>query len=140
MPVYDYSSLEGKLISVFVPLDRPDIERQIQIQDGVEYRRVYAAPLPAIDTKIVEASQEEFRKITNKKGITNGELWSLSEEMAKRRKEKDGRDPVTEKFYRDFERKNGVKHTGEVREEKMRKAQEAQEKSLEMLRKAGYGR
>lgn len=86
---------------------------------------MYSAPLAAHDTRQGDATKEDFRKITDKKGITNGELWDLAKEMSAARATKQGVDPVKETFYRNYERQFGEKHA----EEKKRIATEKAIKS-----------
>ncbi len=112
MPVHNFRSPDGQEISVFVKISEPVSAHQTQIVDGVEYKRVYdEAPLAAKDTKVGDATKEDFRRVTEKKGITIGQMWEESAAMAAHREEKQGRDEVTEKYYRDYEKEIGEKHS-----------------------------
>lgn len=123
MPIHQFIHEEsGETIDEYVPASAPAEQHSRQIRDGKVFKRVYAAPMSAIDSRIEEGSKEEFARITNKKGIKTKDMWELSEEMSKRRAEKNGVDPVKQKFYREFEKEHGVKHTGELQEEKRRRA------------------
>lgn len=113
MPVLDFQNPEtGKIISVLVPITAPDKERHEQIgDDGKVYKRVYSAPNAAIDSRVTDASKEEFRKLTSKKGVTVGDMWEISDQMSRHRADKNGGvDEVKEKFYKDYEKKFGRPH------------------------------
>lgn len=100
MPVYSFASLEGKEISVLVRLDEPDKARQVQIVDGVTYKRIYSAPLAAVDTVKGSLEQRDFNRVTQNKNLKVGDMWEISQEMSKDRADKNGGyDPVREKMY-----------------------------------------
>ena len=81
----------------------------------------------SFDTKIDPYSQESFTKATNKR-MKMGDLFDLSKEMSEKRASKEGIDPVKQKLYKEYEKKNGVKHQDEVLHEKRKKAKEKMEK------------
>lgn len=136
MPVYSFAADDGTTISVLVPLTAPDKERHEQVgEDGRVYKRVYAAPLTSVNSRKGDLSKEDFRRMTENKNLKQGELWSLSAEMSREREEKLGSDPVKAKFYRDYERECGVKHTQQIKEEKAREAQRKLEQAQERLKK-----
>ncbi len=111
MPVHSFRSPDGKEISIFVRISDPVAAHQTQVVDGVEYKRVYdGAPLATIDTKVGDATRADFRKITEKKGITIGEMQDEAAAMAAHREEKQGQDPVTERYYANYEKEMGDKH------------------------------
>jgi hypothetical protein len=118
MPVFDFESPDGKIISVLVTLKDPDHLRQVQIVDGVKYKRVYSAPLAAKDIKRGDGTRDDFTRLTtDKKGLTIGQMTELSKELSAEREAKMGRDPAKEKFYRDYEKRMGRKHQEEKRAE-----------------------
>lgn len=111
MPVYSFASAEGKEISVLVRLDEPDKARQVQIVDGVTYKRVYSAPRAAVDTQKGSLSQEDFNRVTQGKNLKVGDFWSISQEMSQDRADKNGGyDPVREKFYEKHQKEFGKPH------------------------------
>jgi hypothetical protein len=111
MPVYDFASSEDKTISVLVRLDEPDLARQVQVQDGVTYRRVYSAPLAARDITKGSLTQADFNRCADGKNLKVGDLWDMSQEMSKHRADKNGgRDPVKEKMYEKHLKEYGKPH------------------------------
>lgn len=113
MPVYDYFSEQtGKTVSVLVRLDEPDLARQVQVQDGVTYRRVYSAPAAARDMSKGSLSQADFNRCADGKNLKVGDLWAMSQEMSQERANKNGgRDPVKEKMYDKHLKEYGKPHT-----------------------------
>ncbi len=122
MPIHDFSDPAGVIISVYVPINAPALAHREQRQGGKLYKRVYAAPLAAHDmgTRKSDATAEDFRRVTTeKKNLTVGQMQEISKEMSAHRADRNGGvDEVHERFYRDHERKNGVKHDDVVRREK----------------------
>ncbi len=113
MPVYDFHNEEsGKTISVLVPLHASDKERaQQRGGDGKIYRRVFAAPLAAKDTRMNDGTLADFRRTTSDKNLKVGEMWQISKEASEKRKQMSGgEDPVQEKFYQDYEKTTHGKH------------------------------
>lgn len=111
MPVYSFASEEGKEISVLVRLDEPNEARQVQIVDGVTYKRVYSAPRAAVDTQKGSLSQEDFNRVTQNKNLKVGDFWEISKEMSQDRADKNGGyDPVKEKFYERHLKEYGKPH------------------------------
>lgn len=113
-----------------VPLSASDKDRHEQIgDDGLVYKRVYSMPHAAHDSRMKTFSKDEFRSMTtDKKGLKVGDMWEISAEMAEKRAAKEGKDPVTEQFYRDFEQKNGVKHMSEIKSEKKKRLKDVADK------------
>lgn len=106
MPEYIYEHPETKeQITVFQTIH----ESHEYSVDGVQYDRVYTVPNASIDTRIDPFSQKEFRE--KAKASTVGDLWDQSGEASEKRKEKAGHDPVKEKLFSDYRKKNkGAKH------------------------------
>lgn len=112
MPVLDFESEDGKIISVLVRITEPDEARHVQIVDGVTYKRVYAAPTAIKDTKHGDATKEDFGRMTEGKNMTVGQMQDLAKELSEERAAKNGGiDPVKEKYYKDYEKKIGQKHS-----------------------------
>jgi hypothetical protein len=102
-----------------VTLDRPDIERHVQIEGGVEYRRVYSAPLAAKDTKVNDATKSDFMRSTEGKKYTVGEMWEISQEMSEHRKAKQGEDKVEQKFHEEYKKQNHADHPDVIKRREM---------------------
>ena len=111
MPVLDFQHEEsGEIISVLVPLAAPDKDRHVQEQDGKVYKRVYAAPLAAHDTKAKDGTYEDFTRVVANKKMSVGEAWKISKEMSEYREHKQGTDPVKESFYKEYAKNMGSEH------------------------------
>ena len=83
-------------------------EEHVYKIDGVIYDRVYTVPQASIDTRIDPYSQKDFRKI---KSENIGDMWDRSRELSEIRAEKEGKDPVKEKYFEDYSHKTkGKKH------------------------------
>ena len=83
-------------------------EEHIYEIDGVIYDRVYTVPQASIDTRIDPYSEKDFRKI---KTENVGDMWDRSRELSQIRAEKEGKDPIKEKYFKDYSQKRkGKKH------------------------------
>lgn len=108
MPYYSFSSKSGKIEDIFYHMkDAPSIGSKI-IYEGVELTRLATKPNASIDTSFDPFSQKDFVKVTNKQGETFGSLWDKSKEFSEKRKEKEGIDPVKEKFNKKREKDYGL--------------------------------
>lgn len=98
--------------------EAPSIGAVIKDENGVRWRRVATKPQASFDTKVDPYSSKDFVKATNKPG-TLGDLWDRAAESSQKRADKDGIDPIQEKFYDDYsKRRKGKKHPDQVRREK----------------------
>lgn len=125
MPVFQFQAEDGSIIDRFVPSSAPDKKRHEQIvrkkgQPPKVYKRVYAAPLAAKDTKVNDATFKDFNRVVDGKKMTQGDTWKISKEMSQHRAEKQGQDPVQEEYYRNHREEYGDDHA----EVKRRKANE----------------
>lgn len=83
--------------------------------EGVEWNRVFFVPNASFDTQVDPHSQSDFLKATaNKKG-TVGDMMDYSKELSEKRSDSEGKDPVREKFLRNYEKNTGRKHNSESR-------------------------
>ena len=106
MPEYIYEHPDtGKQITVWQSIH----EEHIYEVDGVVHNRVYTIPQASIDTKIDPYSSKDFREKVKAQNV--GDIWDRSKELSEIRKDKDGRDPVQEKYFKDYAKKRkGKKH------------------------------
>ena len=103
-------------------------ENKVFIDDnGVTWNRVWLSPNAAIDTTCDIYSAKDFVKATNKTGCTVGDMLDRSAELHEKRKDKDGKDPLREQFYKDY----SVQHRGKKHH------LQAREDSAEALKSAG---
>ncbi len=127
MPVFDFQHVEsGEIISVYLSVKEPKESYSTQIKDGKTYKRVYSAPLAASNIIRGNMSKEDFRKVTTGKNYNVGDLYDISKEMSEERAAKNGgKDPVKEKFYKDYEKRLNRKHTDVIKREKREQLQKA---------------
>lgn len=111
MPLYEFfNETTGESVDVFFHMTD---EKVYNGEDGTEigqWRRVYHAPLAAIDTKLDPRDKNAFVRRTEKY-TKLGEMQDISREMSEKRAAKDGKDPVREKWLDNYEKsRNGKKH------------------------------
>ena len=82
-------------------------------EDGLEWKRIFTTPGMTIDTQVDPYSSSDYIKTTGSKKGTVEDLQKLSKELSQMRAQKDGIDPVKQKFYADHKKKTGRKHQGE---------------------------
>jgi hypothetical protein len=75
-----------------------------------EWRRVYTSPNASIDCKIDPFSSRDFVEKTGRKKDNYGSLLDRAKEASLARTQKEGRDVVKEKWLKNYEITNGVKH------------------------------
>jgi hypothetical protein len=122
MPVHEFvHEATGQTVEVYVPINADQKDHQVQVVDGKEFKRIYAAPLASIDTRPGDATKEDFTRLTtNKKGLTVGQMWEMSAEMSEHRAAKaGGRDEVKESFYKNYKKEFGKPHPDDQRRERM---------------------
>jgi hypothetical protein len=84
-------------------------EEHVYEIEGVEYSRVYTVPQASIDTRIDPYSQKEFREKTKVENV--GDMWDRSKELSEIRAAKEGKDPIKEKYFKDYTKQTkGKKH------------------------------
>ena len=108
MPIYTFENPKtGEVIEVIQKMSDPHAYID---EVGVEWRRVWHSPNASIDAEM-DGSKESFLKhISNKKG-TYGDVMDASREASEARVKKYGRDPVKEKYFKEYSKKrNGMKH------------------------------
>ena len=105
MPEYIYEHPQTKEQVTVLQSIHEDHSYEIE---GVVYDRVYTVPQASIDTHVDPYSKKDFRKI---KADNVGDMWDRSRELSQIRAEKEGRDPVKEKYFKDYsKRTKGKKH------------------------------
>tara|TARA_R100000005_G_C4969501_1_gene182988 strand:- start:770 stop:1141 length:372 start_codon:yes stop_codon:yes gene_type:complete len=109
MPLYVFKHPEtGEEIEVIQSMKE---DHKYVDDKGVTWDRVFFAANAAIDTQGDCFSREDFARRTAKHGMTVGDMWDLSKDMSEKRAKKAGKDPVKEKYFKDYEKKRkGVKH------------------------------
>lgn len=127
MPVHDFiNETTGEITTVYVPIGEPPSSHQAQVVDGRTLKRLYEAPRMAISTAAGDMTAEDFRRVTEGKKMTVGEMYDASKEMSEARAARNGGvDPVKQAAYDKFQRDNGYDHpdVGKVKQrQKLREA------------------
>lgn len=136
MPIFEFEADTGETITRHLTLNEAPLEYQRQIVDGIVYKRVYSAFNVGKETSIHDGSSEDFRRRTEGKNVTVGDMWEASGEAAERRKALNGgRDPIAEKRYEEYKRKKGKDHPDVVRRDGVAKLKEKYGVSIDTSRK-----
>ena len=114
MPLYDFENILTGEIAVDIFFHMKD-DKIFRGKDGTEegqWRRIYSSPNASVDSlsAINPNSSKDFVEKTGRKTGTYGDLLSLSAELSAKRASKEGHDPVKEKWLKNYEKTNGVKH------------------------------
>lgn len=109
MPIYSFFCEETETYEdVFFHMN--DV-KNYNGKDGSEigkWRRVYTSPNASIDSKINPFSSKDFVEKTGKKRDTYGSLLDRAKEASIKRTDKEGFDPVRNKYLADYKKTNGV--------------------------------
>lgn len=115
MPYYLYSNPEtGEVKEILQKMT----DKHIYEEEGIRWNRIFTVPQVGIDTiKLDPFSSKDFLKKTQTKG-TLGSLIDRSKEMSEKRKDKEGCDPVQQKYFSEYSAKRkGRKHSEQVKQE-----------------------
>lgn len=94
-------------------------------ENGVKFKRVFTKPGAAFDTIAIDPfSAKDFNRVTNKNGLVS-DLWERSAELSEKRKDKEGRDNIKEKFYDDYKSRKKREHPSRKREKALKKLNDA---------------
>lgn len=126
MPNYLYEDIRtGKIYEVFQKMNE---KHEAFSKDGFKLKRVFINPQIAIDAfKIDPYKPSDFIKATAKCG-KYGDVLDRSKELSLKRADKEGRDPIQEKYYKNWtKRRRGIDHP-DIQ----------QRKTKEVLEKGGF--
>lgn len=110
MPEYLYQHPKNKkIISIIQSIHE---EHEYIDSTGVKWDRVFTVPQLNTDPKLkAESSSKDFVDYTSKKKGTIGDLWDASKELSEKREKIFGKDPVKQKYFKDWSKKRkGKKH------------------------------
>ena len=109
MPIYVYRHPEKEEYrEVFQGMN----DEHVYSEDGVEWDRVFLSHNASIDSSVDPFNKQQFMDSTyNKKG-TLGDVMDYSAELSAKRAEKSGgKDPIKEKYYKEYSKeRNGAEH------------------------------
>ena len=109
MPMYLFKNPKnGEIAEIFQKIDD---EHSFKDSSGLKWERIFTVPFTSVDTRIDPNSSSEFVKKTANKNMNLGELWDTSKELSEKRQKSSGKDPVKEKYFKDYSKKRkGKKH------------------------------
>lgn len=104
MPVYTYIHPETEET---IDIVQSIHDQHIYIdQNGIEWKRVFSVPeINTHGTLKADCSAKEFSEFTKDKKGTMGDLWDRSKELSEKRNKVYGKDPVKEKYFKDWSKK-----------------------------------
>lgn len=95
----------GKIKEVIQRMNDPHIYEE----DGIKWRRVFTLPQISMDTQGDPYDYKTFKRATDDKNLTVGDLIDKSRELSEKRGG-DKSDPIKRKNYDNYKKKNGVPH------------------------------
>lgn len=119
MPIYTFENPKtGETIDIIQSMN--DKHEYID-EYGIKYKRVYYSPNASIDSQIDAFSSKDFAEKTRNKKGTIGDLLDKSKELSEKRGGQNN-DPVLKNFYSSYQKENGVKHSNQIKSEKLNSA------------------
>ena len=109
MPFYLYENPEsGEVIELMQGMN----DEHVYIDpNGLNWTRLFTSPNANFDTQVDPFSQSDYRKATDNKKGTLGDLMDYSKDLSEQRASKNGGvDPVAEKHRDRHEKNTGQKH------------------------------
>ena len=109
MPIYIYQHPKTKeVIEIIQGMN----DKHVHVDScGVKWQRLFTSPNASFDTQVDPFSQYDYRKATEGKKGTLGDMMDYSKELSSERASKNGGvDPVAEKHYKEHEKNTGMKH------------------------------
>jgi hypothetical protein len=104
MPVYIYQHPKTKEV---IEIIQSIHDKHEYIDDkNIKWNRIFT--IPEVNTQGVlkaECSPKEFAEYTKNKKGTIGDLWDRSSELSEKRKKIYGKDPIKEKYFKDWSKK-----------------------------------
>ena len=127
MPLYSFVKVSDPNVKedvFFTMKEVPKVSEIIKDDDGVEWKRVFTLPYAGVDTQIDHNNPNDFIEKTGKKRGTYGNILDASKKLSeKRAKERDGVDPVQQKFFKNYSKERfGIQHLEEKKKTKVDKA------------------
>ena len=103
MPIYLYQNPKTKEVKEIVQSVHDTHEYS---ENGVKWNRIFTAPEVNTQEKLnANSSEKDFARVTGNQRGTVGDLWDRSAELSEKRKKVYGKDPVKEKYFKDWSKK-----------------------------------
>jgi len=108
MPEYIYQHpSNGKVISLIQSIN--DKHEYIDPK-GIKWNRIFTSPQINAQEKLsVNSSQQDFVRVTSSQRGNVGDLFDRSKELSEKRQKIYGKDPVKNKYFKDWSKKRGGK-------------------------------
>jgi len=81
-------------------------------ENGLKWNRIFTSPQLNTQGKLsAESNQKDFAEYTKNHKGTIGDLWDRSAELSEKRTKIYGKDPIKDKYFKDWSKKRkGKKH------------------------------
>ncbi len=108
MPQYQFLNEEtGEVVEVFQKMNEPHIYEK----DGTKYLRLFASSQLSENTRINPYDSQDFIKKTRNKVGNLGQIMDESAALSKIREDREGVDPVKQKYYENYAKeRRGQEH------------------------------
>ena len=114
MPLYTYENPKtGETVDVLQGMSE---KHSYTDENGLEWQRVFQVPNASVDSQIDPNNPSAFIDATKNKKGTYGDLIDKSAELSeKRASQHGGKDPVKEKFFKQYKDRVGKDHIAATR-------------------------
>lgn len=103
MPIYLYQNPNTKEIKEVIQSVH---DKHEYYENNVKWDRIFTAPEVNTQEKLnVNSTAKDFSRVTGNQKGTVGDLWDRSAELSEKRKKIYGKDPVKEKYFKDWSKK-----------------------------------
>lgn len=104
MPTYIYTNPKtNEVIEIIQSIN--DLHEYYD-KNGLKWNRVFTVPELNTNEKLkAESSAKDFNRATSDQKGKLGDLWDRSAELSEKRKKLYGKDPVKEKYFKDWSKK-----------------------------------
>jgi hypothetical protein len=103
MPLYLYQNPNTKEVKEIVQSVH-DVHEYYE--RNVKWNRIFTVPEVNTQDKLnVNSNAKDFDRITGNKKGSVGDLWDQSKELSEKREKVYGKDPVKEKYFKDWSKK-----------------------------------
>ena len=131
MPLYLYENIETEeVVEVLQSMTEVHEYHGVNGDEKGLWRRVFVNPNMSFDTKVDPFSKQSFVQSTVGKNDTYGDLQNRAAEASEARAQRyGGKDPVKEKYYKDYHKKTNGKLHPNQQKERFIKAKEKADKA-----------
>lgn len=103
MPIYLYQNPKTKEVKEIIQSVH-DVHEYYE--DDIKWNRIFTVPEVNTQDKLnINSTAKDFDRVTGNKKGSLGDLWDQSKELSEKRKKVYGKDPVKEKYFKDWSKK-----------------------------------